>query len=200
MTPDDVRPRKRLSFRAMSHGHPFAGVTFDDVIRFDNRTLDAVMDHGATPHRKHLVDWEFRGFNPPTFAKVLGIQKFVKGFFADGDKLAGYNLFVERPRSGPKAAWLPKKDGAPETRHGFYDVIPGGSKPRYDDYPNAVLLDYGSGRNKRLNPEGRIRDFLVQVDPDNPDLYLGKAFLDLGLGRVFSNFFVLERLRRAPKA
>ena len=53
--------------------HPFSGVTFDDVIRFDKRTCNAVMDHGATPQQKHLKDWEFKGFNPPTFAKVLGI-------------------------------------------------------------------------------------------------------------------------------
>ena len=185
----------------MSRGHPFTDVTFEDVIQFDKRTLNAVMDHGATPQREHLADWEFKGFNPPAFAKVLGFQKFVKGFFVDdAGNLAGYNLFVENPRSGPKAAWRPKKDGAPETRHGFYDVVPVGANPRYDDYPNAVLLDYGSGRNKRIDPEGRIRDFLVQVDPTNPDLYLGKAFLDLGFGRVFSNFFVLERLRPAPKS
>ncbi|MCA9611715.1 MAG: hypothetical protein KC586_03045, partial [Myxococcales bacterium] len=82
--------------------------------------------------------------------------------------------------------------------HGFYDVVPVKTGSRYDDFPNAVLLDYGSGRNAAWNPESRIRDFLVQVDPSNPDLYLGKAFLDLGVTRVFSNFFVLERLRRAP--
>jgi hypothetical protein len=60
------------------------------------------------------------------------------------------------------------------------------------------LLNYGSGRNRALNPEARIRDFLVQVDPNNPDIFLGKAFLDLGLARAFSNFFLLERLGRAP--
>ena len=104
----------------MSRGHPFSGVTFEDVIHFDKRTLNAVMDHGATPAREQLEGWEFKGFNPPTFAKVLGFQKFVKGFFVDdGGKLAGYNLFVHSARSGPKAAWRPKKDGAPEARHGF---------------------------------------------------------------------------------
>lgn len=179
--------------------HPFTGVTFQDVIEFDKRTLNAVMDHGATPQQKHLKDWEFKGFNPPAFAKVLGFQKFVKGFFVDPEgKLAGYNLFVERPRSGPKADWLPKKNGTPASRHGFYDVVPVGSNPRYADYPHAMLLDYGSGRNEPIDPEGRIRDFLVQVDPDNPDLYLGKAYIDLFATRVFSNFFVLERLRPAP--
>lgn len=177
--------------------HPFAGVRFEDVIRMPKGELDRVMEVGATPARDALAGWEFKGYNPPVFARVLGFQKFIKGFFVDGGgKLAGYNLFVERPRGGPKAPWVPKKGGGAETRHGFYDVeTPRG---RYADYPNAVLLNYGSGRNAALNPEARIRDFLVQVDPANPDLYLGKAFLDLGVGRVFSNFFVLERLHPAP--
>ena len=184
--------------RAMSRSHPFSSVTYKDVLRFDKRTMNAVMDHGEKPEQKRLVGYEFRGFNPPAFTKALGIQKFMKGFYVDGDgKWAGYNLFVKNPRGGPDAPWEPKARGA---RHGFYDVVPTHTHSRYDDYPNAVLLDYGSGRNAKLNPEARIRDFLVQVDPDNPDIYLGKAYLDLGLGRAFSNFFVLERLRPAPTA
>jgi hypothetical protein len=179
--------------------HPFAGAHFDDLVRMPRLELDRVMAAGARPTREALAGWEWRGFNPPVFAKVLGFQKFVKGFFVDElDRLAGYNLFVDRPRGGPGRPWHPKGGGAPSTRHGFYDVVPVVAGTRYDDFPNAVLLDYGSGRNSPWNPESRIRDFLVQVDPYNPDLYLGKAFLDLGMTRVFSNFFILDRLRRAP--
>ncbi len=179
--------------------HPFSGATFERVIAMPRAELEQVMLEGATPQRAHLAGFEFRGFNPPAFAKALGFQKFIKGFFVDaGDQLAGYNLFVRDARKGPSAPWVAKKDGGPSTRHGFYDVVPVKSGGRYSDFPNAVLLDYGSGRNKPLDPEGRIRDFLVQVDPDNPDLYLGKAFLDLGLTRVFANFFIIERLREAP--
>lgn len=181
--------------------HPFAGATFEQVIRFPRRELERVMLEGATPRREALEGWEFRGYNPPKVFRALGIQKFIKGFFVDaGDRLAGYNLFVEHPRRGPRAPWVGKKGGGPATRHGFYDVVPVDPSSRYGDFPNAVLLDYGSGRNKALDPEGRIRDFLVQVDPGNPDLYLGKAFLDLGLTRVYSNFFVIEKLQRSPTA
>lgn len=179
--------------------HPFAGVRFDQVLRMPRPELERAMRQGATPSPDLLEGWEFRGYNPPLFARALGFQKFIKGFFQDAKGLAGYNLFVEAPRGGPTQPWIPKNGGGPTTRHGYYDVVqPGG---RYGDFPNAVLLDYGSGRNSALNPESRIRDFLVQIDPDNPDLYLGKAFLDLfGVGRVFSNFFVLERLQPAPAA
>ena len=36
---------------------------------------------------------------------------------------------------------------------------------------------------------------MVQADPANPDLLLGKAYLALPFGRVFSNYFIIERLR-----
>jgi len=41
-----------------------------------------------------------------------------------------------------------------------------------------------------------LRDYVVQPDPADPDLLLGKAYLALGPFRVPSNFFVIERLRR----
>lgn len=180
--------------------HPFAGMTFSGVIGLAHAELDQVMSHGSTPTALHLAGSEFRGFNPPLFAKVLGFQKFMKGFWVDEDgKLAGYNLFVHSARAGADAPWEPKQAGT-AGRHGFYDVEPVESEGRYTDFPNAVLLNYGSGRNSVANPEARIRDFLVQVDPENSDLFLGKAYLDLALTRVFSNFFILERLRDAPTA
>ena len=178
--------------------HPFQGVTFKDVTRYDKRTLDVVMQHGATPKGEDLAGWEFRGFNPPVMAKVLGFQKFMKGFFLERGQLAGYNLFVKNPRGGIERPWRATKGGGTEARHGFYDVKPVTPGDRYDEFPNAVFLDYGSGRNSRLNPESQIRDYLVQVDPSNPDIFLGKAYIELGPVSVFSNFFVLERIHEAP--
>lgn len=167
---------------------------FNTLIAMDVPTLDDVMAAGVTPQPENLAGYEFRGFNPPKFARWLGFQKFIKGFWLESNgALAGYNRFVRNPRGGPGQPWV-AKDPSPKGRHGFYDVLPVVPGTRYDDFPHAVLLDYGSGRNSAWNPESRIRDFLVQVDAQNPDLYLGKAFLDLGITRVFSNFFVLERL------
>ena len=39
-------------------------------------------------------------------------------------------------------------------------------------------------------------DYLVQVDAEDPDLYLGKAYYAAGPARIPVGFFVLERLRR----
>ncbi len=173
----------------------FTGITFHELIALPNSRLDQALAQGIAPDPGELVNREFRGFNPPAFARWFGFQKFIKGFWRDDQgQLAGYNLFVDDPRSGPNAPWVGKNGGGPDTRHGFYDVVPAADHRRYNRYPKASLLDYGSGRNHWLNPESRIRDYLVQVDHGNPALLLGKAYIDLGLFSVFSNFFILDRL------
>ena len=42
-----------------------------------------------------------------------------------------------------------------------------------------------------------LRDYLVTPDASQPDILLGKAFMQLGPFRLFSNYFVVERLRKA---
>lgn len=176
------------------------GISFDEVIRLPRRGLEQLLRQGATPSAAQLADWEFKGYNTPFYTRLLGFQKFVKGFRHDEQgRLYGYNLVVEKATAGPDASWVPKKGGGPEARHGFYDVVPVTPGTRWGKYPNAVLLDYGSGRNAWFNPEGLIRDYLVQVDPANPDLFLGKAYLNLGIAAVFVSFFVLDRLQRVPE-
>jgi hypothetical protein len=172
--------------------HPFADISFPQLAEMPDRTLERVLQHGVVPRAENLVGFEYRGYNTPDITRALGFQKFVKGFYYDGGRLAGYNRFVERPRSGLEAPWVPR-----QRRHGFFHVLPVGPG-RYADYPNAVLLDYGAGKNGPCNPESRIRDFLVQVEPGNPHLYLGKAYFDLGITRVLAGYFALERLRKAP--
>ena len=58
------------------------------------------------------------------------------------------------------------------------------------------MIDYGKGGNPKGDPSNGLRDYLVQVDAANPDLFLGKAYYALGPLRVHSNFFILERHRR----
>jgi hypothetical protein len=97
-------------------------------------------------------------------------------------------------RSGTSSPFAP-------TRFGFFIVSrvdPAGTE---NLYPKAALLNYGSSaRNFVLRPERVLRDYLIQPDPSNPDLMLGKAYLALAGCRIASNFFVLERLRKTDWA
>lgn len=152
------------------------------------RELDALMAAGRAPSPESLAGWEFRGWNHPRALALLGIRKFVKGFFA-GDGLEGYN----RPprQDGFDAEWT----GAGKP-FGFYRV----GAPAAPDLKltSALLLDYGaSPRNAFWKPERLLRDYLVQPDPDEPDVLLGLATLALGPARPATNYFLLERMAKA---
>ena len=69
------------------------------------------------------------------------------------------------------------------------------TRPRATTLPPRGAARYGKGGNRRWDSTRGLRDYLVQVDPANPDLFLGKAYYALGPLRVHSNFFILERLR-----
>lgn len=155
--------------------------------------LELAFVRGETPNLDDLVGWEFRGINHPAWARIAGIKKFVKGFFRDGDTVFGYNCPVEQ--NVLDGRWRTKPtDDAPK-RFGFYKVAPVDPTSRDNFYLHSVLLDYGKGGNKPWDPTGGLRDYVVQVDEHNPDLFLGKAYYALGPLRVHSNFFILERHR-----
>lgn len=133
------------------------------------------------------------GWNVPWFTRLLGIQKFVKGFFAGPDGLEGYNIPARQ--DGLEAPWGLLPSAHAPKRFGFYTVSP---TPRPGLDTPALLLDYGaSPRNAFWRPERLLRDWLVRPEPSEPDLLLGRAYLRLG-GLVHSNFFILQRFGEDP--
>lgn len=157
--------------------------------------LSLTFERGTLPELESLVGWEFRGINRLPLnglpiANLLGIKKFVKGFYKTEDgKVMGYNSPVENNVLDGRWHIAPK-------RFGFYEVAPVDATAHDNKYLHAVLLDYGKGGNKAYDPTSGLRDYLVQVDPTNPDLFLGKAYFAVGPLRVRSNYFILERHRR----
>jgi hypothetical protein len=156
--------------------------------------LERIFVNGAMPDLDALAGWEFRGINHMPLnvlpvAQLLGIKKFVKGFYRDeSGRVMGYNSPVARNVLDGRWHVAPK-------RFGFYEVAPVDPVARDNHYLHAVLLDYGKGGNPRSNPMSGLRDYLVQVDRGNPDLFLGKAYFAIGPGRLALNFFILERFR-----
>jgi hypothetical protein len=157
--------------------------------------IEKTFMNGATPDMDALVGWEFRGINrfplyPLPIPQVLGIKKFTKGFYRGEDgRVMGYNCPVAQNVLDGRWNVKPKK-------FGFYEVHAVDATSRDNFYLHAVLLNYGRGGNKPFDPTSGLRDYVVQVDPKNPDLYLGKAYYAVGPARVRTNFFILERLRR----
>jgi len=165
--------------------------------------LEEVMRTGSRPTLENLSGWEFRGYNTPFFADLLGIRKFKKGFYRENpsagfDVIQGYNVKIRQNRYGEP--WIDVVKNGDSVKFGWYNVYPVRmNEPDYR-YPNAVLINYGYDKNSRLDPTRNLRDYLVQVYPGNNDLYLGKAFVALGPLRVFVSYFPLQRENRSTLA
>jgi hypothetical protein len=170
-----------------------AEVTFEGLARSSARELESVLRGAAGPDAASLTGSEWRGFNVGVKMRLLGAQKFRKGFFVGPNGVEGYNTPVRQ--NGLGGPWVPKPSPERPKRFGFFlvePVHPGGTDNRY---PKALLLDYGaSPRNPRRSPTRPIRDYLVQPDPENPNLMLGKGYMAFGGLRLFPQFFVIERL------
>jgi hypothetical protein len=152
--------------------------------------LEEVMRAGTAPDPKDLDGWLWRGWSPAPWIALLGIRKFMKGFFtATPGLVEGYNVPVRQ--NAYEEEWVAK---APP--FGFYHCVP--PAPPADLHPNSLLIHYAvSPRNAFWKPERMIRDYVVRVDSAEPDVLLGKAVFHTGLARVQTSFFLLERKERA---
>jgi hypothetical protein len=159
------------------------------------RELDEIMVRGETPAMSALVGWEFRGMNAPDWSKLIGIKKFVKGFYEnDAGQVFGYNEPIVQNRLDEP--WIAKPRDETPKRFGFFrvDTVDAGS--RDNAFLQALLLDYGRAGRPRWDPMTTLRDYIVRVEPGSDDLLLGKAFLAIGPLRVPMSHFVLERYRK----
>jgi hypothetical protein len=195
MTALALRPPAAL---LKSNGLRYAWI--DLVRHVGNGTREAIMRNGIAPSFESLAGWEFRGANASLATRLIGIRKFVKGFYEGDDRDAvgptphihGYNIVVVQNADDAHHAYHPS-DEQPK-RHGYYRAHSVVTHARDAYYPNALLLDYSLGGNGPFGPP--LRDYLVQVYPDNPDLLLGKAYVALVPIRIPVGFFVLERLKQ----
>ena len=168
---------------------------FRELALAPNDRLEQLLRSAQGPAPETLAGCEWRGFNLTWRVKVLGLQKFVKGFFEAGDGLEGYNIPVAQ--NGLDGPWRPLPSPDNPRRYAFYRVMRVDPQAVDHLYPQAILLDYGaSPRNPPRAIESRLRDYVVQPDPANADLLLGKAYFAFGRYRLASNFFLIGRLGR----
>jgi len=175
-------------------GHPSA--EYRALAGRPRSELERVLVRGEIPSVDALAGWEYGGWNHPPHMGVLGIRKFIKGFFrTEDDRCFGYNTPARQ--DGLDHDWTPRPSRDHPKRFGFYRVTPVDPEARDNRYLHALLLDYSRGGNPASDVSRVIRDFLVRVEPGSDELLLGKAYLALGPARLFSNFFLLERLAPA---
>ncbi|HUT56222.1 MAG TPA: hypothetical protein VM658_22715 [bacterium] len=166
-----------------------------DLAKLSAGELEEIFQKGKTPDPAKLVDWEFKGYNVPFFAKLLGIKKFKKGFYRKGDEFWGYN--IPQYQNSIDEPWRCKPVDHNPKRFGFFSVKAVRTEMKENKEPGALILNYADGKNW-LWEGSFLRDYVKQVDADNYDLYLGKAYTAVGPARIIPSFFIIERDRKAP--
>lgn len=181
-----------------------AQLTYKDLCTSSKEQLEKYLGDAKGPTFESIAGYEFRGFNvvaphEKAVLWLLGNYRFIKCFFPPNDlapgeplRLQGYNLRVKN--GGMDDPWTAHPNEEKPARLGYYKAYPTRNRPGLNRYPNAMFLDYAQPENG-LFTGSTIDDYVVQPDPANPDLLVGKAYTRLGIMTPVS-YFVLERLQK----
>ncbi len=151
--------------------------------------------HGHPIDPRALDDSEYRGVSLglPAAIERITWKVFKKAFHrdpADG-VLRGWNVRLEQRGVGGPCVPLVRR-GKPLT-FGHFRVRPTDARTPHG-LAGRLLLDYGLGRNPRLDPTALVRDVIVALEPGRADRLLGWMYLELGGVRARTpSFFLLER-------
>jgi hypothetical protein len=165
-----------------------------DLARKSKRDLDEVFAAGTPPDVAALTGFEFRGYNQPRAAALLGIRKFIKAFYLDSTRRPfGCNTPVTQNRLEDE--WLARPTAEAPRRYAFFQVEP--ATPGAPDglRRSAAFLDYSQGGNRAYDIARILRDYLVRVEPGSDELLLGKAFFVVAGTRLAHSYFLIERYR-----
>lgn len=175
--------------------------TFETLAKADKKTLDDVMENGKMPDLESMAGFEFDGYNLTFMASILGIRKFRKGFYKykwnkvlDLWRYAGYN--VKMKQNSFKKPWEYK--GKEPKKFGWFEIFTLNrfKEEGLDMYPNATILHYGLDKRNTLFEGKMLRDYLVQVNDNDKDLYLGKAYNAIGKNLVMPSYFIIKRAEK----
>jgi hypothetical protein len=156
--------------------------------------LAAVFNAGSPPAVAALTGFEYRGYNHPRAAAVLGIRKFIKAFYLNGQgQPSGCNTPVRQ--NGLAAEWIAKPSPEQPKRYAFFRVEPPDPDAADLERRAAALLDYGQGGNRAYDMARVLRDYVVRVEPGSDELLLGKAYFVVAGARLTHSYFLIERYR-----
>ena len=163
-----------------------------ELAGLSKRELDSAFASASPPDVAALTGFEFRGYNQPRAAALLGIRKFIKAFYLDrSQRPFGCNTPVTQ--NGLRDEWLPRPSAERPKRYAFFQVEPADPASADAARHGAVLLDYSRGGNRAYDPARILRDYLVRVEAGSDDLLLGKALFVVAGTRLAHSFFLIER-------
>lgn len=165
-----------------------------DLLEASQAELRELLRAGHSIDPTALDDTEYRGISLgiPAVVEKLTWKTFKKVFHRDRRRgvLRGWNVRMEqRGLDGP---WVPKTKKAQPVTFGHFEVVAAAGVPEGCD--RGLLIDYGRGGNRRLDPVSRLRDPIVALEAGSADRLLGWSYLQVGPKQVGTpSFFWLER-------
>ena len=171
-------------------------ISLEQINSMTRPQLADVMRNGHAIDPASLDDTEYKGVSLglPAVIEQLSWKTFKKVFHRDpiSGHLRGWNIRIDQ-RDGGQSYQPLMKAGSPFT-FGHFRVVPTRGRKIPDGYDRGLLIDYGLGQNKSLDPMARLRDPIVAVNQGDDSLLLGWSFLDLGLTQVGTpSYFSLQR-------
>lgn len=165
-----------------------------ELARKSKHELGAVFAMGSPPDVTALTGFEFRGYNHPRAAALLGIRKFIKAFYLNA---AGRPFGCNTPvtQNGLNDEWLARPSTEHPKRYAYFQVEPASPDAPDDLRRGAALLDYSRGGNRAYDIARILRDYLVRVEPGSDELLLGKALFVVAGTRLAHSYFLIERYR-----
>lgn len=177
--------------------------TFYQFADLPLRVLEDIMSQGQKPSPQALGGWEFNGYYTPWHRAPLGKRKFRRVFYSEttnghGAIYGGYDIKIWQNGLGRD---FHKRNLLHDTpaRHNWFRIYPVRKEEIDNLYPDALLLNNNSQRNGQLAPSRFLRNYMVQIHPSDPDLFLGKTYVSLGNVRIFLAYFIIERAIRAEQ-
>lgn len=159
-------------------------MTDADLRHASGPALARALAAGRRIDPESLAGWTFHGtsLGLPSWLERLTWKTFAKAFVRDPDgTVRGWNV---RCQQADPPRWRPRtRRGVPVT-FGHFTVV---------DEADGLVLDYGRGGNRRLDPVAALRDPLVALD-DTGDRLLGRSLIAVGARRLPTpSYFLLVR-------
>lgn len=167
-----------------------------EFLSLSRRELGELLSRGHAIDPRALDDTEYRGVSLGLPSPIVALTwlTFRKTFHRDPrtQRLRGWNVRMEQ--TGLDGARTPKHVAGEPVCFGHYEVGPARGRGSPIPCEQGLLIDYGLGANRWLDPARRARDPIVALEPGSAERLLGWTYLDLGIRRVGTpSFFLLER-------
>jgi len=169
--------------------------TAHDLLALSRAELRALLQAGHPVEQSELADRRYRGISLglPQWVERLTWKKFMKAFGRDPEsgRVVGWNVRVEQDALDAPCTPRRRADGSLRS-FGHFALLPRAGHEAAGQEPPGLLLHYGLGGNRLLDPLRCLRDPLVALRPGDPSLLLGWSYLQAGLAIPTPSFFCLQ--------